>query len=196
VAALVAVPQARCVHAARVVCGDLRRQRDTAAPCAETFGVALEVDPRWNEYVDRDVLTHHATVPAGLDRHSGDAALSSREFQGILNDAIRGWIAAGADGPCDETWPAFLTRGEAALRELALSLGRGEVGIAVSSGGVIAALTAAMLELAPEATIAFNHVSINASITKLTVGRGGVRVISVNEHAHLESGADSLVTYR
>jgi broad specificity phosphatase PhoE len=196
VAALVAGLQARGVHAARVVCGDLRRQRDTAAPCAESFGVALEVDPRWNEYVDRDVLTHHATVPAGLDRHSGDAALSSREFQGILNDAIRGWIAAGADGPCDETWPAFLTRGEAALRELTLSLGRGEVGIAVSSGGVIAALTAAMLELAPEATIAFNHVSINASITKLTVGRGGVRVISVNEHAHLESGADSLVTYR
>jgi broad specificity phosphatase PhoE len=196
VRALVAGLQARGIRAARVVCGDLRRQRDTAAPCAEAFGVPLAVDPRFNEYVDRDVLTHHATVPAGLDHHSGDATLSSREFQDILNAAVRGWIAAGAQGPAQETWPAFLARGEGALNDLATSLGRGEVGIAVSSGGVIAALTAALLGLAPESMIAFNHVSINASITKLTVGRAGVRVISVNEHAHLESGEGSLVTYR
>ena len=50
--------------------------------------------------------------------------------------------------------------------------------------------------LAPAAMIALNHVSINAAITKLTVGRGGISVVSVNEHAHLESDAGSLVTYR
>jgi broad specificity phosphatase PhoE len=194
--ALVAGLRARGVHAARVVCGDLRRQRDTAAVCAEAFDVALDVDPRWNEYVDRDILTHHATVPAGLDRHSGDANMSSREFQAILNDALRDWIAAGSEGPCAETWPVFLARGEAALRDLADSLNRGGVGIAVSSGGLIAALSARVMGLAPEALVALNHVSINGAITKLTVGRGGVSVVSVNEHAHLESEAGSLVTYR
>ena len=66
----------------------------------------------------------------------------------------------------------------------------------ISSGGAIAALTAALLRLPPEALIAFNHVSINAGITKLTVGRGGTTVISVNEHAHLEGVGESLVTYR
>jgi broad specificity phosphatase PhoE len=194
--ALVAGLQARGVRAARVVTGDLRRQRDTAEPCAEAFGVPLQIDPRLNEYVDRDILTHHATVPAGLEHRSGDVSLSSREFQDILNDALRAWIGAGADGPCEEPWPAFLARGQAALRDLTGSLGRSEVGIAVSSGGVIAALTAAVLGLAPEALVTFNHVSINAAITKLTVGRGGVRVISINEHAHLESEAGSLVSYR
>ena len=196
VRALVGSLDDRRVRAVRVVSGDLRRQRDTAGPCAEAFGLDVAVDSRWNEYVDRDILTHHATVLAGLERHSGDAPLSSREFQEILNRAMREWIAAGADGPCEETWPAFLARVQAALRDLAGSLGRGEVGIAVSSGGVIAALSARGLGLAPEALIDFNHVSINAAITKLTVGRGGLRVISVNEHGHLETATGSLVTYR
>lgn len=196
VRALVDGLRARGVRAARVVSGDLRRQRDTADPCAQAAGVAVHVDPRFNEYVDRDILVHHATVPAGLDHRSGDASLSSRDFQDILNGALRAWIHAGSDGPCAETWTAFRDRCAAGLRELAQSLGRGEVGIAVSSGGVIAALTAEAMGLAPETLVAFNHVSINTAITKLTLGRGGVRVVSVNEHAHLESPEGSLVTYR
>jgi broad specificity phosphatase PhoE len=197
VAALIAGLRARGVQAQRVVCGDLRRQRDTAAPCAEALGAELSIDPRWNEYVDRDILTHHATVPAGLEHHSGDAPLSSREFQEILNQALLAWIAAGADGPCQETWPAFAARVTGALEDLAGGLGRGETALAVSSGGVIAAVCAELMGLPPAALVAFNHVSINASIAKLAVGRGGVTLISVNEHAHLErADRRSLVTYR
>lgn len=197
VAALIDGLRARGVRAGRVVCGNLRRQRDTAAPCADALGAELTVDPRWNEYVDRDILTHHATVPAGLEQHAGDAPLSSREFQEILNQALLAWIEAGADGPCQETWPAFLARAAGALHDLAAGLGRGETALAVSSGGVIAALSAALMRLPPAALVAFNHVSINASIAKLAVGRGGVTLISVNEHGHLERpDGGSLVTYR
>lgn len=196
VGALVAGLRERGVRAQRVVSGDLRRQRDTATPCAEEFGVELEIDPRWNEYVDRDILSHHATVPAGLEHHEGDAALSSREFQEILNVALRAWIDAGAEGPCDEPWPAFAGRLSDALRELATGLGRGETAVVVSSGGAIAAVSAALMDLPPHALVTFNHVSINAAITKLTVGRGGMTLISANEHAHLERPQGSLVTYR
>lgn len=196
VRALVAGLRARGQRVTRVVCGDLRRQRDTAEPCAEAYGVTVQIDPRWNEYTDRDILTHHAEIPTGLDHHSGDAALDSRQFQVILNDALRGWITAGADSATDETWPAFCDRGAGALRDLAAALGSGEVGIAVSSGGLIAALVARAMGLPDEATITLNHVAINAAITKLTVGRAGVSVISLNEHGHLESAQGSLVTYR
>ena len=196
VRALVSGLRARGVRATRVVSGDLRRQRDTAGPCADAAGVEVEIDPRWNEYIDRDILTHHADVPAGLSHASGDAALDSRQFQEILNGALRAWIGAGAESPCAETHVAFTGRGRDALRALVGGLGRGEVAIAVSSGGVIAALIAAIMGLEPEVMIALNHVSINAAITKLTVGRGGLSVVSVNEHAHLESDAGSLVTYR
>jgi broad specificity phosphatase PhoE len=194
VRALVAGLQARGVRAERVVSGGLRRQLDTAGPLAAAMGVEVEVDPRWDEYDDRDILGHHARVPAGLEHHAGDASLSSREFQDILDGALRGWIDAGASGPCVETWPAFRERVTGALREFAGSLGKGQTGVAVSSGGVIAALCAVLMDLPSSALTTLNHVSINTSITKLAVGRGGVTLVSINEHGHLDG--ESLVTYR
>jgi broad specificity phosphatase PhoE len=186
----------RGIRPARVLCGDLRRQRDTAAPCAAAAGVDVEVDARWNEYVDRDILAHHATVPAGLEHREGDEPLDSRQFQEILNAALRSWIDAGAGGPADETHPAFAARLRAGLEELAHGLGRGETALVVSSGGAIAGVTAALLGLSPHALVTFNHVSINTGLSKLTVGRGGITLVSSNEHAHLDEAGGSLVTYR
>ncbi len=194
--ALVAGLRRRGIEPDRIVSGALRRQRDTAALCAAEFGLEVSVDERWNEYDERDILPHYASVPVGLDRRPGDEALSSREFQQILNEALRGWIGAGPACPCREPWQQFLARLTAALGELAEGLGKGQTALVISSGGAIGALTAALLRLPPEALIAFNHVSINTGVSKLTVGRGGTTLISSNEHAHLEEADASLITYR
>jgi broad specificity phosphatase PhoE len=186
----------RGIVAHRVVSGALRRQRDTAAPCAAALGIEVAVDERFDEYVDRDILEHHAAVPAGLAVRAGDQPMSSREFQELLNVALRQWIEAGAGGPAREPWPRFLERLRAAIDSVATGLGKGETALVISSGGGIAALVASLLRLPPEAMIALNHVSINTGITKLAVGRGGITVISSNEHAHLEEAGGSLVTYR
>ena len=195
-AALVTGLKQRGIWADRVVSGRLRRQLETAAPCARSAEVEVEVDAGWDEYEDRDILSHHASVPAGLEHHAGDVALSSREFQEILNKALRAWIAAGTQSPCRETWPAFLERVSGALTRLAGSLQSGQTALVISSGGAIAALTASLLGLEPEALIAFNHVSINTGISKVTVGRGGITLISTNEHAHLEEAGTALLSYR
>ena len=195
-AALVAGLERRGIRAARVVAGGLRRQRDTATPCAAAAGVELEIDARWDEYEDRDILAHHGSVAAGLERQPGDPPLSSREFQEILNQALRTWIAAGAGSPSREPWQHFEARTAGALDELAASLESGQTALVISSGGVIAALTAQLLGLPAEMLVTFNHVSINTGITKLAVGRGGTTLISSNEHAHLEEAGGSLVTYR
>jgi broad specificity phosphatase PhoE len=186
----------RRVSAVGVVSGTLRRQRDTAAPCAAALDCEHRVDARLDEYDDRDILGHYASVPVGLERRAGEEPLSSRDFQLILNEALRRWIAAGADSPCREPWPDFEARLASALDELAGTLGKGETALAVSSGGAIAAITASRLGLAPEALVAFNHVSINTGITKLTIGRGGTTLISVNEHAHLDEADPALISYR
>jgi broad specificity phosphatase PhoE len=73
---------------------------------------------------------------------------------------------------------------------------KGQTALIVSSGGAIAALTAALLQLPPEALVAFNHVSINTGLTKVTVGRGGTTLISSNEHAHLDEADPALISYR
>jgi broad specificity phosphatase PhoE len=122
--------------------------------------------------------------------------VDSREFQRILDEALSAWVAAGLRSSCREPWPRFERRLAAAVDDLAGDLGKGETALVVSSGGAIAAITAARLGLRAGALIALNRVSINTGITKLVVGRGGVTLISSNEHAHLEEVGVSLVTYR
>src|SRR3954447_23529466 len=198
VGALVAGLNRRGIALDRVASGSLRRQRDTADPCAAAASLDVDVDERFDEYDDADVLTHHSTSLVRLQRHPGDntPTPSSREFQEVLNAGLRGWVAAGADSPCRRPWPRFQEQVTAALRDVADGLGKGETALVVSSSGVIAALSAAVLGLPPAAFIAFNHVSVNTGITKLVVGRGGTTLVSYNEQAHLEAAGAPRITYR
>jgi broad specificity phosphatase PhoE len=180
---------------ARLVSGSLRRQRDTALPWTDA-GETLEEDPRWNEYDSADVLGAHSVQAASLDASAasgGAPALSSRDFQAILDEALLGWVDAGADGPASEPWPAFLERVLGGLHDLVASLGSGETAVVFTSGGPIAACCVAALGLPERTFVAFNHVVINGAVTKLVSGRRGLSLISFNEHAHLPP---DLVTYR
>lgn len=181
----------------RLVSGSLRRQRDTAAPVAEDTGRAIEVDPRWDEYAGDDILAHHGGSAARLE-HPPDAApaLSSRDFQQVLERALHGWIEAGDASPAAETWPAFAARTRAALDELGASLGSGETALVVTSGGVLGALGAGLVGAPPAAFVTLNRVMVNGALTKVIRGRGGATLVSLNEHAHLEREGAALVTYR
>jgi broad specificity phosphatase PhoE len=82
------------------------------------------------------------------------------------------------------------------MDDVTCELERGQTALVVSSGGAIAAITAALLGVPPNALIAFNHVSVNTAITQLVVGRGRTTLISSNEHAHVEEVDASLMSYR
>lgn len=193
-AAVAAELQGRGARVDRLVCGDLARQRDTAAPLAAWLGVEADVDPRWNEYRTEDLLEHHSDTAARESAVEGAPPISSRDFQGLLEKALLDWIGAGAGGPADEPYPAFAGRAEAALRDVAGGLGSGETAVVCTSGGVLAALSVALLGLPPQAFVAFNRVTINGAITKVAHGRSGTTLVSFNEHAHLERR--DLLTYR
>jgi broad specificity phosphatase PhoE len=195
--ALAADLRRRGVRVDAVVSGDLDRQRDTAQPIAEAAGVELTVDARWNEYVTADILGSHSDTDLREEQPRDDTPPpSSRDFQAILERALHAWIDAGADGPADEPWPAFATRVEEALADLAGRLGSGQTALVATSGGPLAALCVQLLDLPAPAFVAFNRVVVNAGITKVVSGRGGTTLVSFNEHAHLEQGEPSLVTYR
>jgi broad specificity phosphatase PhoE len=185
VAALHAALEARGARADRLVSGGLRRQRDTAAP----FGGELRIDDRWDEYDAADLLTAHS--PSGARLEGG--ALSSHDFQPILDRAMLDWIAAGEEGPADETWPMFRDRVDGALHEALESLGKGETGLVFTSGGVIACACVLVLGIDPAALPLLNRTSVNGSVTKLISGGRGVSLVTFNEHAHLEP---DLVTFR
>lgn len=182
----------------QVLSGSLVRQRDTAEAVSAAVGGAVTVDPRWNEYDMDDILAHHSTTPARADRRDGSdrPAVSPREFQDLLERALLDWISAGRESRASEPWPTFSERVAAALADVAANLESGRTALVFTSGGALAALCVALLQLPDAAFVAFNRVSVNTGVTKIVHGRSGTTLVSFNEHAHLERGGASLVTYR
>ncbi|HEY2057594.1 MAG TPA: histidine phosphatase family protein [Amycolatopsis sp.] len=169
--------------------GSLARQRDTAATALKALGAGVSVveDPRWNEYDHVDIARHHA---------GGAAQEDSRAYQSVLDAALRAWVDAGADGPCAETWPAFLARCTDALADVVTSLGKGEHAVVFTSGGVIGAVCGALLGTPETGLLKLNRVTVNGGITKVTSGRGGVNLLTFNEHSHFDGDAAGLLSYR
>ncbi|HKN51317.1 MAG TPA: histidine phosphatase family protein [Amycolatopsis sp.] len=178
----------REVSFSRAVSGTLARQRDTAATAMKVLGdLPVAEDDRWNEYDHVDIALHHA---------GGAPQEDSRAYQATLDAALTAWIEAGADGPCAETWPAFQARCRAALADLVASLGKGEHAVVFTSGGVIATVCGALMGTPEAGLLKLNRVTVNGGITKLVSGRGGVTMLSFNEHPHFEADAAELLTYR
>jgi broad specificity phosphatase PhoE len=176
--------------------GDMRRHRETLEAMGETGGWAGEatgavtVDAGWDEFDHLAVVSAFGDLPEGpIDR---------RAFQRVFEEATARWTAG--DGDYDETWVGFVARVRSALDRVSASAGSGETAVVVTSGGVIGVLAAVLAD--PEdddpAALArrwsrFNAVTVNSSVTRLVVGSTGARLLTFNEHAHLEG--DHL-TYR
>jgi broad specificity phosphatase PhoE len=186
----------RGYRADRLICGTLRRQRETAAAFTALGAPVLEIEPGWDEYDSEDILRHHSDTAVRLDVQEEGERLTSRAFQAVLEAAQAQWVEHAERSPTALSWPAFSTAGAAALRALSSQLAAGETAIVVTSGGTIGALLCNLWGAPPSLFPALNRVIVNASVTKLAVGSTGTNVISFNDHSHLESVDRALVTYR
>lgn len=195
-AVLAAALEQRDLRIGSLVSGSGRRHRETAAPPAAAMGVEAAVDDRWDEYDINQVLAHHGATGARVDRQGGGETTSAAELRVALTGALDGWVAAGDASPCTPTWPEYSARGLAALDQLASQLGRGETGVAFSSAGVIAAISASLLGLPPERFSELSRVAVNTGVTKLARGAGATSLISFNDHSHLELADPELITYQ
>jgi broad specificity phosphatase PhoE len=172
--------------------GGMRRHRETWEGIVSGLqgDLAADVDTDWAEFDHLGVLAQYAaatgrTVDHGLDR---------RAFQVLFEEATGHWTTGAADYP--EAYADFVARSHKALARAAESPGPTLV---VSSGGVIAALAATLVapEAGPEALATmwqrFNAIMVNTSVTRVIVGSTGARLLTFNEHAHLDR---EQVTYR
>lgn len=169
-----------------VVCGSLRRQRDTAeiAVTQADLDTAAVEDARWDEYDHLDLLKRYTAAEGA---HDG----TSKGVQVLLDEALAAWVDDVEGG-----WPDFSGGASDALADLAGGLPRGRDAVVVTSGGVIAAICGALLGLGAPGVVALNRVTANGAITKVVVGSGGTSLVSFNDHAHFEGDARRLLTYR
>ncbi len=174
---------------ASVVHGGMRRHRETWEALG-LGGLTAAVDEDWAEFDHLAVLARHAEVTGVTMDHDADR----RAFQDHFEVATGHWAAAGDAAGYPETYGAFVARARRALAAAAALPGPALV---VTSGGVIAALAAALVvpeggEVGP-VWARFNTVIANTSVSRVIVGATGARLLTFNEHGHLPR---ELVTYR
>jgi broad specificity phosphatase PhoE len=105
------------------------------------------------------------------------------------------WTAGRHDHEYTESFADIGDRVLGALDGLARTLDAGGTAVVVTSGGPIARITAELLGGGADLHRRIAPVVVNASVTKVVVGRRGATLVSFNEHSHLEVD-DGLVTYR
>jgi broad specificity phosphatase PhoE len=167
-----------------VISGDLPRQRQTLSIAMESFvaGLAHCVDARWNEY-DLDAV---------LGGGGRAATTTGRALQTVLDKALARWIAEDpmVRQPL-ETYAEYQKRCTQALESVRQLAGPGKAALVVSSSGTITQIVAQVWGLDGHNWIRMARTMLNGSVTKLIVGRAGVSVVSMNEHAHLETATDA-----
>jgi len=193
--------KARGVTPEAVVAGTMQRHQETAraAQLAMVLDVPMRVHAGVNEFDHENVI--EVAEPRYADKAMMMAEMAAsgeprRAFQTFFQDAVARWVGGNHDAEYAEPWSAFKLRCVAALDELVRQTPpKGQL-VVFTSGGVISVVCAHLLGLHDSQAFTINWTLANAGITKINVGRDGLHLLSVNEHAHVEGMAPSLLTYR
>ena len=179
------------------ISGDLARQTETLAGVLARLDAAPEpiVDPSWNEY----------ELPSLAGAANANEFADQKSYQQRLDAGLAHWIdqtsMADAEGDArpsgsGETYPEFRSRVTGAGERAAELAGSGQSVLVVSSAGTITQVIAELWGVPPHRWPAMARTMVNASVTKLLVGRSGVSVMSLNEHAHLVDREGGVATFR
>ncbi|WP_181276363.1 histidine phosphatase family protein [Brevibacterium oceani] len=174
---------AQGIEPARVVHGEMLRQRQTAEGLLDGFGLGTgslptpDINPGWNEY-------NAWELTAALTETDPRAKHDSKIFQAELERGCARWASGEHDEDYSESYTQFTSRVDRALDEVVQTMGSGQSTIVVSSAGAIAWTAARLIGGGFDQWMAFNRVTINTGITKIITGRGGTSLISFNDHGH------------
>lgn len=182
----------RGVQPALVVSGSMKRHRQTAAGAVAAAGWTGDVveDTGWDEFDHRQMLDLH---PSGVGEGE---ELTRAEFQRWFEEATLRWTGGEFADEYDESFAAFGERVEAALRRTVERLDPKQDAVVFTSGGPISWVAASLLGAGADVWSQLNPVTVNASVTKVVVGRRGATLVSFNDHSHLEGADGSLLSYR
>lgn len=187
-----------------VICGGMKRHKQTAEQCLTAMGLRatvqdepmnLSFDADWNEYDHLQILEAYTALPGVGDRMIQDMAGENPKagFQKHFSLAMQRWCSGEYDSEYTETWSAFCLRVERGLA--AAANGSGNVFI-FTSGGAISAVSRQLLKLSNAKALSLSWTLANAAYSKVLAGSRGLVLASMNEHSHLDGKNKELLSYR
>ena len=200
--------------------GSLVRQRDSARhfwdkyqPSIGSSGHVPILDietpnsyvlPVFNEFNHEDVfmkstphLTTQAQVAAELARDKQPLARLGEMF----GEAMVRWHGGDHDDDYIESWPTFSKRAQQALEQVGAQvaqldhLHQDSTVLVFTSGGVIAAITAHLLQQGSQTAYQLTQSSVNTGVTAISLPHPTTpQLLAFNEHSHLFVKGQHFVT--
>ena len=119
----------------------------------------------------------------------------------LFDQAMQRWHAGDNDHDYIESWSQFNERAKQALEQVRiqvanLNLDRDSTVLVFTSGGVIAAIAAQLLQQGSQTAYQLNKSLVNTGVTSITLKDQGARLLSLNEYSHLFAEGKRFVTWR
>lgn len=119
----------------------------------------------------------------------------------LFDQAMQRWHAGDNDHDYIESWPQFNERAKQALEQVRIQVAKlnlnGDSTVLVfTSGGVIAAIAAQLLQQGSQTAYQLNKSLVNTGVTAITLKDQGARLLSLNEYSHLFAEGKRFVTWR
>lgn len=166
------------LHFDRVLCGTLKRHRETVEGIARAYDLAeVSEDDRLDEF-HYSGLQQEYIAATGVDEPTDRAS-----FLSIFPEIFARWERGEINGGT-ESFTQFNTRVSAVLDEVVAA---GGTTLVVTSGGVIGVAMARVLELGAEATADVLLNIHNASVHRLEWEAGKLRLALFNASPHLDA---------
>jgi broad specificity phosphatase PhoE len=174
-----------------LVRGGMLRHRQTAAAAVEGAGWDGELveDAGWDEFDHVSTLTGARDLPELSDEPYDERV---RRFEATIDR----WASGRHDEDYHESFPAFQDRVDQAFRRTLARLEPKQTAVVFTSGGPVAWVAATLADGGVPVWSRLSKVVVNASVTKVLVGRRGTSLISFNDHSHLEAAGPELLSYR
>lgn len=188
----------------RVICGALKRHRQTAEACLGAWRpndqkLAPVENSVFDEFDHQEVLIRaqpQFAEPGRLEHFIAEQPDGRRAFQAMFAESMARWIGGRHDEDYSESWNAFRARCFAGLLAVAEETQAGDVWI-FTSGGPIAAIIQQVLRIPDDQTLDINWSVKNSSVSEFSFLGGRPRLTQFNSVAHLAvAGGGELVSYR
>ncbi|HET7845368.1 MAG TPA: histidine phosphatase family protein [Xanthomonadales bacterium] len=186
-----------------VLCGRMRRHRDTLAAIADAHAHAPLRTV--GEFPALDEFDHEAVMRAFAETEPshphvvafrGAGARDPRTIYAFLRSALEHWADGRLDARLAEPWHAFCARIERGVAQVLEHADGCERVLVVTSGGVMAQFARVALGLSGRRTVALNLSIRNSGISTFHARDGALELTSWNALPHLaDESRHALWTY-